>query len=128
MAATFSALSDTDLVRMTGRAWRDAAREWQEARSSTGTARTMLLNSAELADAYWRDLRDEQDRRLEEAALSIPVEVGSSDIYTVLPDGGVTSLPVPAKAPVTSPWVGLAVSHELSSRVEGGIPQPKALR
>jgi len=83
--ADLSALSDTELTRMADRAYREAARSWQEARQSgDGSIRPMLFAAAEAADAYWRDLRDEQESRL--AELSGPTEDTSTSLtYVVQP-------------------------------------------
>jgi len=106
--ASFNALSDTDLARMTHSAWREASRDWQEARRAPEAARPMLIAAAESADAYWRDLRDEQDRRLE-AAADMPDEVRSSDTY-------VAADPIPQ-----SPWVIRAQRNELPPKaLQGG--------
>jgi hypothetical protein len=66
-------LSDRDLDWMADRAWRRAARSWQEAREyqrqhgvdlgRDSTIARMLMEEAESAEATWRRLADEQKRR-----------------------------------------------------------------
>jgi hypothetical protein len=125
-------VSDGDLARMTDRAWREAARSWGEARAATGTIRQTLLTGAEAADAYWRDLRDEQDRRLDEAAFDIgSVEDRSSDTYVVAtealqpPAQGVTS---PIASPMAQRFAasGHACRPKATSHLGNRIPADRS--
>jgi hypothetical protein len=65
-------LTDADLEFMADRAWRHAARSWQEARSyarrteqhgDAVTVTRMLRAEAESAEVAWRRLANEQKRR-----------------------------------------------------------------
>jgi hypothetical protein len=105
MAAAFSAVSDSELARMTDRAYREASRSWREAqRCGERSIRPMLTASAASADAFWRDLRDEQDRRLDELAADLPFEVPSTDSRQV---------------PVTSSWIKRCAAKTLPSHPRG---------
>jgi hypothetical protein len=74
MADPIRAFSDAELERMLARAYREAARCWQEARSYMGKDKEVgrfLDHSAVEAQNYWQHLRNEKDRR-EERAVSAP--------------------------------------------------------
>jgi hypothetical protein len=78
--ADLSNLSDEDVRRRTERAWVEAARCWQEYRSSGGPRdlRSMLKADAETAQDLWAALRAEQERRNppqihRPAVLSVPM-------------------------------------------------------
>jgi hypothetical protein len=65
MIDALALLSDTELRRMTDRAYIDAARSWSEYRSAvreaghTTTALCRMLSDAAISDsAYWRTLHD----------------------------------------------------------------------
>jgi hypothetical protein len=85
MLPAIDTVSDDELARMTSRAWREASRSWAEYRAADTSIKAMLEMSAEMADAYWRDLTHEQARRLDVRAQldDIAVEVISADRYTV---------------------------------------------
>jgi len=70
----FAGLSDAELAGMVERAWREAARCWEESRAYRAgapdrlgrfPADALLRGAAESADSYWRTLVDEQRRRRE---------------------------------------------------------------
>ena len=56
-------ITDADLSRMVTSSWREAARCWQEYRAADPSIRSMLRQSAEYAEAWWRTLHAEQARR-----------------------------------------------------------------
>lgn len=63
-----SLLTDSELATMTDRAYREAARCYQEARANGSVKLSKMLNaSASDATMYWIALTDEQNRR-EQAA------------------------------------------------------------
>lgn len=65
----FTLLSDEELETAFNRAWREAARCWQDYRNAPGdtpddrTVRQMLHDEAWSAEHYWRRLYDERKRR-----------------------------------------------------------------
>ena len=62
--SAYAYLSDADLSRMIARAYRRAARAWQEARSNTDSSlRRILTDEAESEQAYWRRLVQEREAR-----------------------------------------------------------------
>jgi hypothetical protein len=58
------AIPDTELDRMVERAWRDASRNWQEARSCSSSIAAVMRRVARESEAFWSSLRVEQARRL----------------------------------------------------------------
>lgn len=59
-------ISTPDLEAMRARAWREAARCWQEYRAAAGarSERAALLAGARSAQDHWQHLHDECDRRM----------------------------------------------------------------
>jgi len=62
MAVTFDGLSDAELSAMADRAWRGAARAWQEYRATVrdadapAAAVRMMADAATSEDEYWRSI------------------------------------------------------------------------
>ena len=70
LEAAYIQLTDTELDMMIVSAWREAARDWMDARNACrdhGAGHTqlclMLTNTAQSSEQHWRNLFDERRRR-----------------------------------------------------------------